>query len=148
VWFGSGSLRFESNQSLGLVLRTQVGGIVGRRFVNTNKAQMSAGGGLVGNEEQGVDTATTTNLEAVLALDTAYYTYDGPKTVASFTLQYYPSLSTWGRQRVQIDSSLRRNVWKDFTASLNLFYTFDSQPPNAAARRTDFGLTVNAGWSF
>jgi hypothetical protein len=148
TWFVSGSTRFETNQSLGLDLRSQLGGLVGRRLVNNNKAQVAAGGGLVANKEQGVDAETTKNLEGVLVLDTAYYTYDGPKTSVTFTLQYYPSLSSWGRQRVQIDSSLRRNLWKDFTAALNLYYTFDSAPPNPAARRTDFGITVTLGWTF
>jgi hypothetical protein len=63
-------------------------------------------------------------------------------------LRYYPSLSEWGRQRIQFDSSLRRELWKDFFVSLNVFDTFDSEPPQAGAARNDFGVVTSLGWSY
>ena len=65
-WFAGGIGTFENNESLGIVLRSQVGGVFGRRFVNTNRAQLSVGGGLVVNNEQGVDTEPTENFEATV----------------------------------------------------------------------------------
>jgi hypothetical protein len=144
----SGALGFETNESLGLELRSQVSGLVGLRLVNTNRAQFEIGGGLVLNDERGVDAESTQNVEGVLGLRTSYYTYDRPKTEFDGDIQYYPSLSTWGRQRLQIDSALRRELWKDFFAVLNVFYTFDSDPPNPDAARTDVGIVVSIGWSY
>ncbi len=147
-WFIAGSGRFENNQSLGIVLRSQVGGVVGQRLANTNRFMFQAGGGLAFNNEQAVDTPTTQNLEGVVSLQTSYYTYDAPSTTIDASFFYYPSLSQWGRQRVQIDTSLKREILKDLTVSLSLYYTFDSDPPQAGAARTDVGLVTSVGWTF
>jgi hypothetical protein len=146
--FVSGVTRFETNESLGLELRSQVSGLVGMRLVNTNRAQFELGAGLVINDEHGVDTDPTQNVEGALSLRTSYYTYDRPKTEFDGSVQYYPNLTTWGRQRLQVDSAVRRELWKDFFAALNLFYTFDSDPPTPDAARTDVGVVFSLGWSF
>ena len=63
-WFGGGIGTFENNESLGIVLRSQIAGVFGRRFVNTNRAQLSLGGGLAVNNEQAVDTEATRELRS------------------------------------------------------------------------------------
>jgi putative salt-induced outer membrane protein YdiY len=148
TWFVSGATRFESNESLGLRLRSQLGGLIGRRLINTNKAQLEFAGGIVGNDEQGVDAEATQNVEGVLSFTWSRYSYDGPKTNADFGIQYYPSLSNWGRQRIQLDTSVKRDFWKDIGASVNFYFTFDSEPPNPAAARSDLGLTLSLSWTF
>ena len=147
-WFISGATRFENNESLGLELRSQIGGLIGRRLLSTNLAQMQAGAGIVGNDEQGVDTEATQNIEGLFSFTTSYYSYDGSKTNLDFSFQYYPSLSNWGRQRVQLDNSLKRDIYKDLNAAMTLYFTFDSAPPNPSAARSDLGITFSLGWSF
>jgi hypothetical protein len=147
-WFVIGAARFETNESLGLVLRSQGGGALGRRLKNTNKSQIEVAGGLAGNDEQAVDAESTQNLEGMILFHSSYYSYDGPKTQVDLTFQYYPSLTNWGRQRIQLDSSFRRDIWKDLNASFNLFFTFDSEPPNPDAARSDLGITFALGWTF
>ena len=147
-WFFTVAGRFESNESLGLVLRSQIGGALGPRLINSNKAQMVAGAGLVVNEEKGVDVGTTQNLEGLLLFQTSYYTYDRPKTNLDVGLQYYPSLSNAGRHRVQADLGVKRELWKDFFASFSFYNTFDSRPPNPAADQNDVGFVFSLGWSY
>ena len=146
--FISGAGQLESNRSLGLALRAQIGGVAGLRFVNARGTELELGGGMVVNEERGVDTEPTQNVEGLLGLKFVYYTYDSPKTNLDTTLQYYPSFNQWGRQRVQYDLAVKRELFKDFFASLNLFYTFDSNPPNPSAKRTDYGVSASLGWSY
>jgi len=146
--FVSGSARLESNESLGLLLRSQAGGVVGVRPVDTNRAQFELGGGLVVNDERGVDTDPTQNLEAVLGVRTSYFTYDRPRTQFDGSVQYFPSLTSWGRQRLQVDSDVKHELWKDFFVALNLFYTLDSAPPNPEAAHIDVGVVASLGWSF
>jgi hypothetical protein len=43
---------------------------------------------------------------------------------------------------------VKRELLKDFFVSLNLYDTFDSRPPNAAADRNDVGVVVSIGWSY
>jgi len=147
-WFFTVAGRFESNESLGLVLRSQIGGAVGPRLINSNKAQMVAGAGLAVNEEKGVDVGTTQNLEGLLLFRTSYYTYDRPKTNLDVGLQYYPSLSNAGRQRLQADLGVKRELWKDFFASFTFYNTFDSRPPNPSADQNDIGFVFSLGWSY
>lgn len=146
--FVSGAARFETNESLGLVLRSEVGGQVGQRFVNTNRAQLETGAGLVVTDEEAVDSESRQNVEGVLTFKYSFYAYNRPQTNVDVGLRYYPSLSEWGRQRIQFDSSLRRELWKDFFVSLNVFDTFDSEPPQAGAARNDFGVVTSLGWSY
>ena len=44
----------------------------------------------------------------------------------------FPGLSDWGRHRLQIDTAVRRELWKDFFVALNLYDTFDSRRPALA----------------
>jgi hypothetical protein len=147
-WFVSGAGRFESNESVGIKLRSQIAGAVGPRLVNTNRAQLMIGGGLVFNDEQGVDVERTQNFEGLVVFSTSYYTYDRPKTNLDLTVQYYPSLSNIGRHRLQLDSSMKRELLKDFFVSLNIFDTFDSRPPDATADRNDVGVVASIGWTY
>lgn len=147
-WFVTAAGRFETNESLGLTLRSQIGGAFGPRLINSTKAQMTVGAGLAVNEEHGVDVEPTQNLEGLLVFRTSYYTYDRPKTNVDISLQYYPSLSNTGRQRLQADVALKRELWKDFFASLTFFNTFDSRPPNPSADQNDIGVVFSVGWSY
>ena len=147
-WFIWGGARFENNESLGLKLRSQIGGAVGPRLVNTNRAQLVLGGGLVFNDERGVDVEPTQNVEGLLLVGCSYYTYDRPKTNVDINLQYYPSLSNIGRHRLQLDAGVKRELLKDFFAGLSLYNTFDSRPPNPAANTNDIGFVLSVGWSY
>jgi hypothetical protein len=147
-WFVGGIASFESNESLGLRLRSQLGGAVGPRLVNTNRAQILVGGGLVFNDERGVDTEPTQNIEGLMTFQSSYFTYDRPKTNLDVSFQYYPSLSDWGRQRLQVDASAKRELLKDLFVAVDLFDSYDSRPPNATFDNNDVGVVLSLGWSY
>ena len=147
-WFFTAVARFETNESLGLNLRSQVGGAVGPRLINSIRAQMIVGAGAVFNDERGIDVEPSRNFEALLAFRTSYFTYDRPKTNLDVSLQYYPSLTEWGRRRLQLDAGIKRELWGDFFVGLNLYNTFDSRPPNPTANQNDFGISASIGWTY
>ena len=142
-WFGAGVARFESNESLGLTLRSQLGGWLGLRLVNSNRARFEAGWGAVYNNEDGIDTEPRRKIEGLLGLQTSYYTYDRPKTTVDASVDYFPGLSDWGRHRLQINTAVKRELWKDFFVALNLYDTFDSEPPSPDADRNDVGVVIS-----
>ena len=80
--------------------------------------------------------------------ETSFYTYDRPKTNLDVSFQYYPSLSNTGRQRVQLDAGVKRELWKDLFAALNLYNTYDNRPPNPAADTNDVGIVLSIGWTY
>jgi hypothetical protein len=57
-------------------------------------------------------------------------------------------LSDFGRQRIQFDSSIRRELWKDVILSVNVFDTFDSDPPTVSADKNDVGVVFSFGFSY
>jgi uncharacterized protein DUF481 len=147
-WFFSIAGRFETNESLGLTLRSQLGGAVGPRLVNTNRSQLAVGAGMVVNDERGVDVDPTRNVEALFLFGWSFFTYDRPKTTLDVTLQYYPSLSDPGRNRVQFDAGVKQELLKDFFVSVSGYNTFDSRPPNPAFSNNDVGIVLSVGWSY
>ena len=147
-WFILTAGRFETNESLGLTLRSQIGAAAGPRLVNSNRAQLVLGAGLSFNDEQGLDVESTQNVEALFTFETAFYTYDRPKTNFDISLKYYPSLSDTGRQRVQLDAGAKREFLKDLFVALNLYNTYDNRPPNPAANTNDFGIVLSIGWTY
>lgn len=146
-YFGAGG-GVETNDGLGLIIRTQAGLTAGARWVNTNHAQLWTGAGISINDEHRVDSEPTQNVEGVLTLRQSYYAYDRPRTNLDFSLEYYPSLSDFGRQRLQFDSAVKREIWKDVFIAVTLFDTFDNRPPNAESAKNDVGVTLSFGWSY
>jgi hypothetical protein len=140
--------RFENNNSLGLELRSELAGTIGPRLINSIRAQMTAGAGLSVNDERGVDVESVRNFEALFTFRTAYYTYDRPKTTLDLSMAYYPSLSNLGRQRVQVDASARRELFKDLFVSLSFYNTYDNRPPNPSANTNDIGIVTSIGWTY
>jgi hypothetical protein len=147
-WFVLAVGRFDRNESLGLRLRSQIGGAAGPRLVNSNRAQLTIGAGLAFNEEQGVDVESTQNLEAMFLFRSSFYTYDRPRTNLDVSVQYYPSLSNTGRQRLQLDAGVKREVWKDLFLSINAYDTLDNRPPNPDAEHNDVGVVLSFGWTY
>ncbi|HEX2339605.1 MAG TPA: DUF481 domain-containing protein [Vicinamibacterales bacterium] len=147
-WFITSATRFETNESLGLELRSQIWVAGGPRLVNSNRAQMVIGGGLSFNDERGVDVEATQNIEALGLFRWSYYTYDRPKTNLDVDFQYYPSLNNWGRQRLQLDAGVKRELLTDLFVAVSLYNTFDSRPPNPDANTNDIGIVVSIGWSY
>jgi hypothetical protein len=147
-WFITAAARFETNESLGLTLRSQIAGAAGPRLINSNRSQMTLGAGLAFNDERGVDVEPTQNVEALFVFRWSFYTYDRPKTNLDVSTQYFPSLSNFGRQRIQFDAAVKREIWKDLFLSLNGYNTFDSRPPNPEANTNDVGVVISIGWSY
>ena len=116
--------------------------------MNSNRAQLTLSAGLAVSYEQGVDVEPTTNLDALFLFQYSFYTYDHPTTNLNISAQYFPGLSEFGRKRLQLDANVRREIWKDFFVSLNLYDTYDSHPPNPEADQNDIGLVASVGWSY
>ena len=138
---------FESNESLGLILRSQVAGTAGVRLVNSNRAQLSISAGVAGNDEQNVDADATQNIEGILTFRTLYYAYDRPRTNFDFSIQYYPSLSNWGRQRLQLDPARGASSGRRLPLPQRVRHV--RQPaPHRHADRNDVGVVLSFGWTY
>lgn len=146
LWLLQGG--FMRNEELGYAARTTVSGGLGHFLVHSNRAIFVLGGGLSTSREVPLEGSSTQQLEALLAMRQSFFTYDTPKTNVSTSLLAYPSLSQWGRFRLEIDGQISREIVKDFTVGFTIYNSYDSDPPTAGARRNDLGLSLTIGWTF
>jgi hypothetical protein len=121
---------------------------VGRFLIQSNRAHMLLDGGLTYTNERFSGTSASSNLEALVSAGAEYFRRDTPKSDMQAAVSLYPSLTDFGRIRIDLDARLSHEVLKDFTLGLTLFDRFDSRPPSAGAPKNDYGVSFTAGWTF
>jgi hypothetical protein len=146
LWLLQGGVM--SNQELGYDLRGTVSGGIGRFLARSNRGYVAVAGGLSTSSEVPVDGDPTQELEAFFALRQSFFTYDRPKTDVGLSIDFYPSLSAWGRVRSELDAHAKREIAKDFTIGFSIYDSYDSEPPTEGARKNDVGLSLTIGWTF
>jgi len=147
-WSGLGSASLEQNEELELDLRTSVAGGVGRFLLQNNYTMLLVAAGLTYTHENFAASDGSNNLEALFTGQFDYFRRDSPKSDVRVTLTAFPSLTNFGRVRLDFDARVSHELVKDFTIALTFFDTFDSRPPSATATKNDFGGTLSLGWTF
>ncbi|MDH5305246.1 MAG: DUF481 domain-containing protein [Gammaproteobacteria bacterium] len=148
-WFNSYLLGLESNDELGLNLRTSAGAGLGRYIIQTNNSELSVIGGLIGTSEQLTgETSSEQNLEGLLGMEYSRYVFDEPTVDLTTSLATFPSITDAGRLRAQFDISLKWEIIKDLYWDLSYYNTYDSDPPSGSLSTTDYGIVTSIGWSF
>ncbi len=148
-WLASVLSQFTQNQELDLDLRSVFGGALGRHLVQTNRTRLTTRGGAVFTRERftGPDPGRS-NVEALGQVEFELFNFGDPETDITTTFALIPSLSDWGRFRMDLESRIRYELFKDFFWSVSLFDNLDSDPPLEGAERNDFGFKTSVGWSF
>jgi hypothetical protein len=147
--FATASASAQSNDELGLELRVLFSPGVGFNLVQSNHNDLVASAGVSVNREWSDDSSGDGyNLEAFVSGSHAVFRYDYPRTDVASEITVYPSLSSWGRVRLELDVSASREVAKDFTVVLSFYDSYDSDPPDVTAETNDYGLVASLGWTF
>ena len=147
-WYVGGLFDLLRSDQQSLNLRTSVGGLVGRNVVRTENTRLSVFGGVVGTREnysESIGTPKTTNADAIVGADFATFRFNSTDISSRFSL--FPSLTTPGRQRMQVTSDLRIKIVKDLWWGFHLYENFDSKPP-VRADKNDLGVSTSLGWKF
>ena len=76
------------------------------------------------------------------------FRFNSPEIQIIASALFFPNVVQAGRVRIQADTKLRLELFKDLFWQLSLFESFDSDPPSALSNRNDFGITTSFGWSF
>ena len=147
-WYWAALGGLESNDELGLDLRTTAGGGFGRFLVQNNNTLWSFTTGLtVVNEKFADEAGSENNIAALFNTDYAFFTYDSPKTTIDTSLSILPILTDWGRWRSDVDLSLRRELVTDLFVELSFYGTYDNEPPDGAEKE-DYGIVTSLGYTF
>ena len=147
-WAVYGWGQVERNTDLGFRLRGTIGGGLERTLVRTNRSTFATGAGLGASREVPEDGDTETLLPAMLHMRHSFFTYSTPKTSIDTTVTVFPILNQSGRWRIDANTSLSREIVKDFAIALSLYESYDSRPPSAEASQNDAGATLSVSFVF
>jgi len=140
--------QLEQNRELGFDLRSSAAAGGGRYLVQSRRDRLLTGLGLSVNRERPVEGETTTNLEATAVLAYDRFSYDFPKVDVYVVVAGFASLNNGGRYRLDTDVQLKRELVRDFYATLRGYESYDSRPATEGAAKNDYGITFALGWSF
>jgi len=147
-WFVSTQAGAQQNSELGLDLRLYIGGGMGKNILQTNRNNMVSVAGLITTREWNNDsTDATTNLEGYFYLYYSIFKYDAPTTDITTNFTFYPSITDWGRVRMQFNLNVAQEIIKNFDLNLTLYDSYDNQP-SGGSEKNDWGITLGIGYSF
>lgn len=147
-YYAGGILDLLESDQQSLKLRTSVGGLIGRNFLQTERTRLSVFGGLAGTREKysaDIGTPEQTNADALAGVDFSTFTFSNTDIRTRFML--FPSLTTPGRTRLQATSDMRIKIVKDLYWGFHVYENFDSKPP-VRADKNDLGISTSLGWKF
>jgi putative salt-induced outer membrane protein YdiY len=147
-WFYGGIVDLLSSEEQSLDLRSSLGGVFGRRFIQTNRSSLSAFTGIAGSRERyalPTGSSVATNADLLLGLD--YATYRFRTLEINSRLLLWKSLTDSGRVRINLNSNFRVELAKNLFWNLNLYENFDNKPP-INAKKNDLGVSVSLGWKY
>ena len=147
--FWAGLTSLERNEETGIEARVLLGGGYGRYLLQTPSNEVAALVGLAASREWATGAADDqSSVEGILGADWRVFDFASPTTSLTAKITLFPSLTESGRYRTDSSVSLRREVITDFYVDLSLYQTYDSDPPDATAEKSDYGIITSVGYSF
>ena len=143
------SAQVQQNTELNLDYRAQLGYGFGYDITRNNAFLFTVLGGLVANQEKTLETVETSeNLEAIFATQIKWFKYRHPKIDITSGLEIYPSITSFGRVRMEYDLSAKYELFKDLFLNLQLYDNFDNEPIQGGDSRNDWGIITSIGFTF
>ncbi len=148
-WFAAFIGQGEKSANQGLDLRALLGGGLGRKLLQTNRSNIVAVAGAAFSREKYEDSEDySSNAELVASIGLETFRFDSPELDLGASFVVLPNLSTKGRYRLQANGKAKIELLHNLYWSLNVYESYDSDPPSEISRRNDFGITTSVGWSF
>lgn len=146
--FWISALGFESNDELGLNLRSSVVGGYGTYLRQDTSQEWAIFGGLAATRENFVSEADRDSLEGALGSNYSYFRFSPLNANLYGSLVLYPSLTESGRIRSEGRLSSRWEIVKDLYFEISMYGSYDNQPGDTASSDYDYGTTTSLGYSF
>ena len=145
-WFAVAKFQAQQDEPLELDVRLLAGGGVGRTLVQSNRTRLSVQGGLDYDAEQYGDIDSFDHSAELFAGADWDWFETGSALEAAIEATTFISLNRQ-RARLQLDGTLRRDVFWSMYWALNVLERFDSDPPGDRPR-SDLGVSFTLGWTF
>jgi len=141
-------LGYDHNDELDLVYRIDLGAGVAYPVVRNKWNELWLSTGLIAAQEQYKTGDPSVNFAAFVGEDWEAFIYDSPKLSAGISTQIIPVLSELWRTRGTVAAKVKYELFHDFFLGCNFSFTFDTKPPDPAASKTDYLLSITIGWSY
>lgn len=140
---------WQQNTALGLNNRFFLNGGAGKIPIINNHRRLLTGIGVSLNEEQSNEsTAYKTNVEALATIQFKEFRYSFPKLSIDAIYTIFPSLTDWGRVRMDFQLTTSVEVFKDFNVGLSFYDSYDSRPPQGATSKNDYSVNFTITYKF
>ncbi len=148
-FYAGSQLAWQQNTELGLKSRFSLNGVAGKIPIINNHRRLLTGVGLSLNEEQSNESNTyKTNLESLATIQFKEFRYSFPKLSIDALYTIFPSLTDWGRLRMEFQLNTSVEVFKDFNVGLSFYDSYDNRPPEGAASKNDFSFNFTITYKF
>ena len=147
-WILEAYSTFQNNSELGLDLRILAGGGPGRNLVRTNHLTFNVLLGAVASKEWnvGVDESKI-SLEGWTRLEYRQFFHSTPKVDILSTVEYFPSITTEDRHRIEFYTNAKREIISDLSVLLKIQYSYDSRNPSNDSPTDDWVFTIGLGYT-
>ncbi len=146
--FWLSGLGFESNDELGLNLRTSLASGYGTYLMQDAKHEWAVFAGLQATSENYQDESERDSVEGVLGTSYSFFRFNPLNANLYGSLLLFPSLTESGRVRSEGKVSSRWEIVKDLYFEISMYGSYDNQPGETAASDYDYGTTTSLGYSF
>ncbi len=147
-WLAYAQANFEHNLELQLDRRVSFLGGPGYKIQQSNRSMITAIGAAAFTRESYYGQDVVENAEGFFGLDAQFFKLYSPKVDIVNQFVFLPNFTTRGRRRIELNTKLRLEVWKDFFVTLTFYDSYDSMPPAKKASTNDYGFTTGLSWSF
>jgi hypothetical protein len=139
---------WEHNLELQLDKRFSFLGAPAYDILKTNRSSFLLVGGIAFSHETYYGQLARNNAEGNFGLNAQVFKLYSPKL--DLTTSYYvlPNFTTSGRVRMELNSSLRFEIFKDFFVNFSFYDSYDNRPPSETATTNDYGIVTGVSWSF
>ncbi len=146
--FVGGLADAQRNRDLGIWVRASVGAGPGYRLMKSQRQELTVLGGPLLVREVPLQEPATTLGFALAATNYSLFFNEYPKTNLDVANQLRFGLSELGRFLLDLNASVRRELWRDFYIAGSLYNSYDNRPLASSMIKNDVGATLTVGWSF
>jgi hypothetical protein len=146
-WFTSALVQLSRNRELGLDYRSVVGGVAGRRLVQSNVTWFALFGGVARTDERYVDREADSTGEALTGVRWDRFTFGSNALDLSIQAIGFVDVLGSGRFRSELNAKVSYEIVKDLDWIFSVFESFNSLPPEGE-KKNDVAVSMSLGWTF
>ncbi|MBU2916122.1 DUF481 domain-containing protein [Reichenbachiella agariperforans] len=147
-WFGITGADFLKSDEMLMELRSTYTLGLGYYPIRNHKMYLNISTGAAINDERYQAEAMTDNTATTEGFVNAELNAFGLKDVSIVSsLNYFPSITDWGRNRLNFNVNVKFDLPKDFYIGMGYTLNYDSDPNIESISTSDYVVQTTVGWS-